>query len=89
LTARTDLLDCRTHAKSWDILRLTKAPAVVVSLGYLSNPGDSGRLANPDFREVLVDSIVIAIQRLYLPHSDDAQTGQLKVADLKRLGLRR
>lgn len=89
LTARTDLLDCRTHAKSWDLLRLTKAPAVIVSFGYLTNPGDLTRLSDLDFREVLVESLVIAIQRLYLPQNEDAQTGQLRVADLRRMGLRR
>ncbi len=26
ISARTDLLNCRTHAKTWDILRLTKSP---------------------------------------------------------------
>ncbi len=40
ITARTDLLNCRTHAKSWDLLRLTKAPTVRIDLGSLSNPGD-------------------------------------------------
>ena len=32
LIARTDLLNTRTHAKTWDILRLTKAPTVLLEL---------------------------------------------------------
>ncbi len=88
ITARTDLLNCRTHAKSWDLLRLTKAPTVRIDLGYLSNPGDAKRLTDPVFRETIVESLMIAIQRLYLSSESDAKTGTLKISDLRRAGLR-
>ena len=89
ICARTDLLNCRTHAKTWDLLRLTKAPTVRIDLGYISNPGDAKRLADKDFRETVVESIMIAIQRLYLAAEDDAKTGTLKISDLRRVGLRK
>lgn len=89
ICARTDFLNCRTHAKSWDLLRLTKAPTVRIDLGYISNTGDSLRLAEKDFRETLVESIMVAIQRLYLASEDDAKTGTLKISDLRRVGLRK
>ena len=89
LCARTDLQNCRTHAKVWDLLRLTQAPAVRIDLGYLSNEGDSARLARPDFRDTLAEAFIIAIQRLYLAAEDDAKTGTLRIADLKSAGLRR
>lgn len=89
ICARTDMLNCRTHAKSWDLLRLTKAPTVRIDLGYISNPGDAKRLEDPDFRETVVESIMIAIQRLYLAAEDDAKTGTLKISDLRRVGLRK
>jgi N-acetylmuramoyl-L-alanine amidase len=88
ICARTDLLNCRTHGKSWDILRLTKAPAVRIDLGYLSNPGDAKRLSDPQFRDSLVEAILVAIQRLYLSAEDDAKTGTLRLSDLRRAGLR-
>ena len=66
ICARTDLLNCRTHAKAWDLLRLTRAPAVRIDLGYASNPGDIERISRPDFRDVIAEALVIAIQRLYL-----------------------
>jgi len=88
ITARTDLLNCRTHAKSWDLLRLTKSPAVRIDLGYLSNPGDAKRLADVTFRETVVESIMVAIQRLYLSAENDAKTGALKISDLRKAGLR-
>jgi N-acetylmuramoyl-L-alanine amidase len=89
ICARTDLLNCRTHAMTWDLLRLTKAPTVRIDVGYASNPGDASRLARPDFRDVIAESLLIAIQRLYLSTEDDAKTGTLRISDLRSAGLRR
>jgi N-acetylmuramoyl-L-alanine amidase len=89
ISARTDLLNCRTHAKTWDILRLTKSPTVRIDLGYHSNPADRKKIADPVFRETLVEAMLIAIQRLYLNSENDAKTGTLKIADLRRAGLRK
>lgn len=75
LTGRTDLLDCRTHAKTWELLRLTRMPAVRVEIGYLSHPGDAARLANPDFRDTVAEGIVAALQRLYLSPELEQLTG--------------
>ena len=88
ICARTDLLNCRTHAKSWDLLRLTVAPAVRIDLGYLSNPQDAKRLADPQFRDQLAEAMIVAIQRLYLSVEDDAKTGTLRISDLRRAGIR-
>ena len=63
----TDLLDCRSHRKSWELLRSTRMPAVRVELGYLTNPGDAARLSMPGFRDTLAEAIVVAIQRLFSP----------------------
>lgn len=88
ICARTDLLNLRTHSKTWDLLRLTVAPTVRIDLGYLTNPGDASRLGRADFRDVVAESIVIAIQRLYLASEDDAKTGTLRIADLRKAGIR-
>lgn len=89
ICARTDLVNCRTHAKAWDLLRLTKAPAVQIDLGYSSNPGDIERISRAEFRDVIAEALVIAIQRLYLASEDDAKTGTLRIADLRKAGIRR
>ena len=89
ICARTDLINCRTHAKTWDSLRLTKAPAVRVELGYSSNEGDAARLAQAEFRDTIAESFVISIQRLYLAAEDDAKTGTLRISDLRSAGIRR
>jgi N-acetylmuramoyl-L-alanine amidase len=89
ICARTDLTNCRTHAKTWDLLRMTMAPTVRIDLGYVSNPGDLARLTRPDFRDVIAEALVIAIQRLYLAAEDDAKTGTLRISDLRKAGIRR
>jgi N-acetylmuramoyl-L-alanine amidase len=88
ICARTDLLNCRTHAKTWDSLRLTECPAIRVEIGYLTNSHDRERLARPEFRDTVAESFIIAIQRLYLSAEDDAKTGTLKISDLRRAGIR-
>ncbi len=89
IAARTDLLNCRTHAKTWDLLRLTECPAIRVDLGYLTNPGDVERLSRAEFRDTVAESFIIAIQRLYLSAEDDAKTGTLRISDLRSAGIRR
>ena len=88
LCARTDFLNCRAHAKTWDSLRLTSAPAVRVDLGYITNEGDAARLARAEFRDTVAESFIIAIQRLYLSVEDDAKTGTLRISDLRGVGIR-
>ena len=81
--ARTDLTDCRAHPKTWDLLRRTRMPAVRIELGYLTSPGDAARLSDPHFRDVLAEAIVAAVQRLYLPPEQDAETGSLRIPALR------
>ncbi|MGE5763381.1 MAG: N-acetylmuramoyl-L-alanine amidase [Mycobacterium leprae] len=71
IVTRTGLLDCRTHAKTWDLLRLTRMPAIRAEVGYLTNPGDAARLATPAFRDRVAEAIVGAVQLLYLPPDVD------------------
>ena len=67
LSARTDLLDCRTHPRTWDLLRLTRMPAVRVELGYLSHEADARRLASPAFQDAVAEGITAALTRFCAP----------------------
>ncbi|MCE6997082.1 N-acetylmuramoyl-L-alanine amidase [Saccharothrix sp. S26] len=84
IVARTGMLDCRTHPKTWDMLRMTRCTAVRVEVGYLTNPGDRQRLANPSFRDVVAEGILVAVKRLYLLGKDDQPTGTFTMDDLLR-----
>lgn len=71
IVERTDLVDGRTHAKTWELLRHTRMPAVRVELGYVSNAHDALRLADPAFRDVLAEAVVAGLQRLVTEPSED------------------
>ena len=88
IVARTGLVDCRSHPCSYDLVRLTRMPAVIVSLGYLSNADDAHRLADEGFRELLAEALLFAVQRLYLGE-DDAATGTLKLSDVQAFSRQR
>lgn len=65
IVRRTDLLDCHSHAKTWDMLRLTQMPTVRVEVGYLTHAGDAARLSQPRFRDRLAESIAAAAVALF------------------------
>lgn len=84
IVARTGLVNCQTHGKTWDILRRTRMPAVRVDIGYITSPADAGRLSSPHFRDCVAEAVVVAVQRLYLPPDDDAPTGAMQLPVLMR-----
>lgn len=71
IVRRTDLVDCRTHGKTWDLLRLTRMPAVRIEFGYLTNPSDAQRLADSDFRDVVAEAVSVAVVRFFAPEEAD------------------
>jgi N-acetylmuramoyl-L-alanine amidase len=79
LVARTDLLDCRVHEKTWEILRLTRMPAVRLELGHVTHPRDAARLADPAFRDTVAEGVLVAVQRLFLPAELDQPTGAMRL----------
>lgn len=83
IVVRTGMRDCRTHAKTWELLRLTRMPAVRVEVGYLTSPVDRARLVNPRFRDQVVEAVVAAVQRMYLPIERDVPTGSIDVSELR------
>ena len=85
IVARTGLADLRAHARSWDLLRRTRMPAVRVDVGYVTNPDEAARLADPAFRDAVAEAVVVAVQRLYLAPEADPHTGVLRWDDLAAL----
>lgn len=71
IVARTPLVDCRTHARTWDLMRLTRMPTVEVVVGYLTNAQDVAVLTSPDQRDQIAEAIVVGVKRLYLTEEDD------------------
>ena len=84
IVARTDLR--RPALARQDLGLPAPAPGCPPSgstLGYLTNAGDAARLADPDFRDVLAEAVVVAVQRFYLGPEVDPHTGVLRLSELR------
>jgi N-acetylmuramoyl-L-alanine amidase len=82
LLMRTGLADCRTQARTWELLRLTRMPTVRVEVGYLTHLGDRRKLLDPAFRDVVAEGILVGVKRLYLLGQDDQPTGTFTFSDV-------
>jgi N-acetylmuramoyl-L-alanine amidase len=82
VVARTGLRDCRTHGRTWDLLRLTRMPTVQVDLGYITNSHDRQLLAASATRDAIAEGMLAAVKRLYLLGKNDRPTGTFTFAEL-------
>lgn len=82
IVTRTELRDCRTHGRSWPLLRMTRMPSVQIYLGYANNAGDLAILGDRAQQDTIVDSILVGVKRLYLLDEDDHPTGSMSVDEL-------
>ena len=73
--ARTGMLDLGSHAKTWDLLRMTRMPAVRLDCGYLSHRVDRLLLLDARRAQRHRAAVLAAVQRLYLPAEADPPTG--------------
>lgn len=82
LLTRTMMLDCRSQARTWELLRLTRMPTVRMEVGYLTHLGDRRKLLDPAFRDVVAEGILVGVKRLYLLGKDDQPTGTFTFSDV-------
>jgi N-acetylmuramoyl-L-alanine amidase len=57
--------NCRTHGRSYTLLKETKMPAVLVEPAFMTNPDEEKRLDDPVYREAIADAIVQGIRDFY------------------------
>ena len=75
------------HVHSSGSVRLRSADptwAPAIDAGYLTNAGDAARLADPAFRDVIAEAVVVAVQRVYLTPEVDTKTGVLRLSELRK-----
>ncbi|MEX3505307.1 N-acetylmuramoyl-L-alanine amidase [Corynebacterium sp. LK2510] len=84
IVARTNLRNCFSHGRTWELLRMTKMPSVEVVAGYLTNAGDVEIITDPHQRDAIAEAIVVAVKRLYLLEQDDKPTGTYTFSELLR-----
>ncbi|MBM7806591.1 N-acetylmuramoyl-L-alanine amidase [Geodermatophilus bullaregiensis] len=75
VVARTGMLDLGGYPKTWDLLRMTRMPAVRLDCGYLSHPVDRLLLLDARLRSTVASAVLAAVQRLFLPADADPPTG--------------
>ncbi|SDO04073.1 N-acetylmuramoyl-L-alanine amidase [Geodermatophilus sp. DSM 45219] len=75
VVVRTGLLDLGSHPKTWDLLRMSRMPAVRMDVGYLSHPVDRLLLLDARLRSTVASAVLAAVQRLFLPAEADPPTG--------------
>lgn len=71
IAVRAEAMSCGAHPKTWELLRLTRMPAVHLDLGYLTNPADADRLGSPEGRDQVARGITAALIRFFAPPPQD------------------
>lgn len=67
IVERTDLPDLDKHRRTWDVLRLTRMPAVRIECGNLAHDSDRTRLTDPMFTDRLAAAISESVERFFSP----------------------
>lgn len=57
------LIDARTHAKTFPVLRETRMPAVLLETGHITNPEEEALLRDPAFQDRIATAIAEGIHR--------------------------
>jgi N-acetylmuramoyl-L-alanine amidase len=71
VSVRISARSCGAHPKTWELLRLTRMPAVHLDLGYLTNPEDGARLNDEAGRDRVARGITAALIRFFAPPVQD------------------
>ena len=59
--------DCRTHPRSYAVLRETRMPAVLMEPSFITNADAEKRLGQVEFRAGLADAVAMALRHYYEP----------------------
>ena len=62
---RLGVKDCRSHARSYPILRETRMPAVLVEPLFITNPVEEKMLEDSEFRGALADAVADGIEAYF------------------------
>jgi hypothetical protein len=58
-----------------------------VDVAYLTSPSDRAQLVDASFRDRVVEALIAAVQRMYLPVEQDVKTGSIDVSTLRAAGV--
>lgn len=63
------LKDCRVHGKNFNILRLTKIPALIIEPAFITNPKEEALLKDQSFRQKIATAIFDGLQKYFKDNS--------------------
>lgn len=63
----THAADCHVHGRTWEILRLTRMPAVRIEVGYLSNESEAAALNDPKYQDQIAAGIAEGVVTFFAP----------------------
>ena len=59
------LNNCRSHGRSYEVLKETRMPAVLVEPVFITNPDEEKKLQDLDFLRMVAQAIVAGVERYY------------------------
>lgn len=62
---RLGLRDCRSHARSYALLRETRMPAVLIEPVFITNPDEAKRIEDHEFLSQVAEAIAGGVRRFY------------------------
>jgi N-acetylmuramoyl-L-alanine amidase len=62
---RLGIMDCRSHPRSYQLLKETRMPAVLIEPCFITNPDEEKRLDDPEFRMLLADAIAAGVRQFF------------------------
>jgi len=68
ISSQTELLNGRTHGKSWDLLRKTQMPAVQIEIAYHTNDNDQKLISNAGVRDKISIAVTNALTKFFQPN---------------------
>ena len=57
--------NCRSHARSYTVLKETRMPAVLVEPCFITNPEEERRLEDSEYRSRIADALMAALSRYF------------------------
>jgi N-acetylmuramoyl-L-alanine amidase len=62
---RLGIMDCRSHPRSYPLLKETRMPAVLIEPCFITNPDEEKRLDDPEFRHQLAEAIAAGVLQYF------------------------
>jgi N-acetylmuramoyl-L-alanine amidase len=67
---RTQANDCNIHARTWDLLRMTRMPAVTIDVGYITNQDEAAALTDKKYLDDIAAGIADGAVTFFAPVED-------------------